>query len=160
MMKTVLTLLLLVLFDISYAVVKGHHSSTCTADIEDISFGSYDPFDISVKRVPAVLTVRCSGKHPVSYAVKLLGGNSSDPTKRYLYSPSKNAKIYYNLYVNGSCIFGDGTGGTCVISGTVQPKHHGGISEETHTVIGVIPPRQNVPAGSDYSDTLIIQVDY
>ncbi|WP_041530859.1 MULTISPECIES: spore coat protein U domain-containing protein [Persephonella] len=159
-MRYVITVLFIIFsFNISFAVVKGGHS-TCTADIEDLPFGNYDPFEVSVKRVPALLTVRCSGHRPVTYTVKLLGGNSPDPTKRYLYSPSTDEKLYYNIFINGGCVFGDGTGGTCVISGTVQPKHHGGVQEVKHTVIGVIPPMQNVKAANDYRDALIIQIEY
>lgn len=123
------------------------------------AFGNYDPFEVSVKRVPALLTVRCSGHRPVTYTVKLLGGNSPDPTKRYLYSPSTDENYITTYLLTGMCLRRRYRRNMRNIR-TVQPKHHGGVQEVKHTVIGVIPPMQNVKAANDYRDALIIQIEY
>ncbi|WP_457621081.1 spore coat protein U domain-containing protein [Persephonella sp.] len=161
-MRYILAVLATVLYlyiDISLADTNCGHS-TCSAEIEDLYFGNYDPFELSVKRVPVLLTVTCSGHKPISYTIKLVGGNSGSPKDRYLFSPSTEDKLYYNIYIDGGCVFGDGTGDSCVISGTAQLKHHAGIQEVKYTVVGVIPPLQNVSAANDYRDTLIIQIEY
>ncbi|WP_457625650.1 spore coat protein U domain-containing protein [Persephonella sp.] len=141
-----------------YAVSFAHMSGNCTADMEDLYFGNYNPFEPAVKRTYGILRVSCSSSGNVFFSVKVIGGNSSDPERRYLYSPSTGSKLYYNLYYRG-CILGDGTGGSCVISGRVK-KMHGSHGESRYSIVGVIPPMQNVSAANDYQDTLTVIIEY
>ena len=135
-----------------------NNSVSCYAQIEDISFGVYNPFDRLVKRTYATLRVVCNSKNNISFTVKVLGGNSSNPAKRYLYSASTGGKLYYNLFYR-NCILGDGTQNTCVISGMTRcgRKH---FSERRFCIVGVIPPMQNVPAADDYQDHLTVIIEY
>ncbi|WP_457642937.1 spore coat protein U domain-containing protein [Persephonella sp.] len=148
----------------SYAIPKHHryhnHHSTgsCTLEIEDLVFGSYNPFDLSVKRNFSYLKVKCSGTGSVSFIIKFIGGNSSNYTNRYLFSPSTNGKLKYNIYYN-NCPVGDGTNGTCTIAGTVNIDSSG-ISEKVFSLTGVMPPHQNVPAANDYYDIIQVFLEY
>ncbi|WP_456401951.1 spore coat protein U domain-containing protein [Persephonella sp.] len=150
----------LILFGNVYAKIGGHHhgSSSCYIEVDDLNFGEYNPFDINPKTVPANLKITCRAHHSVNFSIKLIGGNSSDPNKRYLFSTSTGDKLYYNLYID-NCVFGDGLGSTCVISGRLR-SHHSAPVERIYTILGVIFPMQNVKAGGDYRDTLIIQLEY
>ncbi|WP_457619332.1 spore coat protein U domain-containing protein [Lutibacter sp.] len=150
----------LITFGVSLATISGHHKSLCSVHFDEFPLGEYDPIVGFKDYVPAVLTVRCSGHKPLNFTIKLLGGNSNSQKFRYMYSPSTKGKLYYNIYINNGCIFGDGTEGTCVLQGTYQPKHHGGVQEIRFTLIGKILPNQDVPVADDYSDTLIFEIDY
>ncbi|WP_293446142.1 spore coat protein U domain-containing protein [Persephonella sp.] len=153
--STVIGLLIIV-----NTVVAGNHPN-CSVDIEDIIFGTYDPFDKHIKRTYTTLTVRCShGMHKsgASFSISVVGGNSSNPQTRYLYSPSKNEKLYYNLYYR-NCVLGDGTGGTCKINVNIPPKKNC-YSEVQYIIVGVIPPMQNVSAAHDYQDNLTVIIEY
>ncbi|WP_456384177.1 spore coat protein U domain-containing protein [Persephonella sp.] len=150
-----ITFMLFLVVDFSY----GHPRSldgSCTAEVEDLNFGSYNPFETEIKRIPFGIVVRCD-EH-TRFTIKIIGGNSSNPVKRYLYSPSKDSKLYYNIYYN-NCPVGDGTGGSCVINGMTTRSHHG-LRAVTFTLLGVIPPHQNVPAAYDYQDTLEVIIEY
>jgi len=142
------------------SVLAGSHPN-CSVDIDDITFGVYDPFEKHIKRTYTTLTVRCSHgihKSGASFTISIVGGNSNNPLRRYMYSPSKNDRLYYNLY-HRNCVLGDGTGGTCKINVTISPKKNS-YSEVQYIITGVIPPMQNVSAAHDYQDSLTVIVEY
>ncbi|WP_297455541.1 spore coat protein U domain-containing protein [Persephonella sp.] len=140
---------------------KGHHhnnNGSCYAQINDIPFGVYNPFDRVVKRTYTTLRVVCNSKNNIVFTVKVLGGNSNNPAKRFLYSASTGGKLYYNLFYR-NCILGDGTQNTCVISGMTRcRKKH--FTERSFCIVGVIPPMQNVPVADDYQDHLTVIIEY
>ncbi len=158
--KTVIIFLSFILIPyVVYGKNHEHHSNQCSVHVKSLNFGTYNPLEMVVKRVPLQVNVRCFSDKPFSFVIKLIGGNSSNPMERYLYSPSKNGRLYYNLYYN-SCIWGDGSNNTCIISGTVNSYHHHRLTELYFTIIGVIPPGQDVPAADDYYDNLQVIIEY
>ncbi len=154
------TMVVILFINLSFAQVKKHHSYSvsCTAEMEDIYFGNYNPFETTVKRSFGYLKVRCSGNGTAYFSVKIIGGNSKNPSRRYLLSPSTRGKLFYNLYYH-SCIWGSGGDGTCSINSSITVDTTG-FSEKVFTITGVIPPMQNVSAANDYQDILTVIIEY
>ncbi|SNZ07932.1 Spore Coat Protein U domain-containing protein [Persephonella hydrogeniphila] len=154
-LKSIVLLITFALYSISFAQMSG----SCSADMENIYFGNYNPFEPVVKRAYGTLRLSCSSSSAnIFFSVKVIGGNSPDPAKRYLYSPSTDSKLYYNLYYK-NCVLGDGTNGTCVISGRIGKKH-GMCRNSNYFIVAIIPPMQNVSAASDYQDHLTVIIEY
>jgi spore coat protein U-like protein len=111
------------------------------------------------------LTVSCSytggGVRDVAYVVALSSTNSSSPATRWL--AAGPLRLYYNLYRNAARteIWGNGTGGSFVVSGSLKPGPGVGneTRSETYTVYGRVPEQQDADTG-DYSDTIVITLTF
>jgi len=90
-----------------------------------------------------------------AFTVSLVSGNSSNPTTRYMGTPSQ--KLNYNVYttLNGSAVWGDGT------AGSVTQSFDGLLSIGTisFTGYGRVPAGQYIPAGP-YNDQITVKVTY
>ena len=128
---------------------------SCTISINSgVAFGAYGVFSSSPTQATGSLTVNCSGSGPIT--VTLSRGSSSTFSPRTLVSGGNH--LNYNLYVDGahSTIWGDGTGGTSTVTGTMATPSPQSLSA---TIYGQITPQQDLPAGS-YGDTVVATVNF
>lgn len=137
--------------------------ASCTVSSPTLPFGVYDPLAVTPLDMTATLTVTCGGIGGllgvlVSYTVSASTGNSGSFASRHLVNATET--LNYNVFLNAARtqIWGDGTGGTFLISGSMLLSLL--ISQtHTHTLYGRIPAGQN-PAWGNYSDTLILTVTF
>lgn len=140
---------------------------TCTASNTTVNFGSYDVISGSPVDGVGSFTVTCVSNNAnnatVNYIVKL----PSPATARQLAPPSGSDRLIYELYVDSARtqVWGDGTGGTFTISGSLAVKKNTSATSGTHTYYArVSPGGQDVSAASpgppptSYTQTLTVTV--
>ena len=123
---------------------------TCTVTVADLAFGSYNT--TSNLTGATTVQIKCPGLggSSLSYTLKATAGSGTYGTRQM---SNASQVVTYNLYTTSanSTIWGDGTSGTVVISGTIT-------SPNTNiTIYGLVPGSQNVPPAS-YSTTIPITV--
>lgn len=135
--------------------------ANCGVSVTSIAFGSYDIFVSEHNTSTGNISVTCTGgseTSTASYNIKLSSGNSGNFSQRQL---RQNSYILnYNLYTNPSysIIWGDNSGD----SGMVQDSFSLSTTTVTkdYTVYGLIPAAQNRVYIGNYTDTIIVTVDY
>ncbi len=133
--------------------------------VQAVSFGEYVTADPAPNDVAGTLIVTCSytddASREVIYTVSLSAGSSGTTAARSLRSASD--ALLYNLYVDAgrALIWGDGTGGTGVVSGRIKVGRGRGNNTRTstHTIYGRIPPLQDVDGGL-YADTIVATMTF
>lgn len=95
-------------------------------------------------------TVEVSCGASASYTISLSAGFGTFASRVMTGGASQ---LDYNLFTDSQrvTVWGDGTAGSTTVSATGTGA--------SYTVYGLIPARQNVPAGS-YSDTITVTVTY
>jgi len=138
---------------------------SCSVATPGLAFGSYDVYAAGVTNGNATLTVKCDlnpppGSADVNYTISLATGNSNSFVQRQMKSGA-NA-FGYNLYTTNaySVVWGDGTGSTTTVSGSMRLKNTNPSQSNTHTVYGQIPALQDVAVASDYQDNVTVTVTY
>ena len=138
---------------------------SCNVSTPGLAFGSYDVFAVGATNGNATLTVSCDlnpppGNADVSYTISLATGRSNSFVQRQMKSGA-NA-FGYNLYTTNaySVVWGDGTGSTTTVSGSMRLKNTNPSQSNTHTVYGQIPALQDVAVASDYQDNVTVTVTY
>lgn len=128
-------------------------TAQCSASTIGVAFGTIDPFSASTVDSTGTITVTCLVVN--SYSVSLSTGASGTYSPRTLVSGANT--LNYNLFLNSarSTIWGDGTGGTSLVSGSIGLL----LLPNNHTIYGRIPGGQNLASGS-YSDTITVTVTY
>lgn len=142
-------------------------SITCTASNTTVSFGAYDVLSAATVDGVGSFTVTCVNNNAnnatISYTAKLPAAS----TARLLAPPSGADRLTYTLYVDASRTqeWGDGTGGTFTITGSMTVKKNTSATSGTHTYYARIAPGgQDVSAASPgpppttYSQTLTVTV--
>ena len=127
----------------------------CRVNTLTVNFGQYDsgspaPLDaVGTMRVVCLNLFNPGG----GWVAQIGGGNSGDPAARWMSSGAD--RLGYNLYVDlpRTRIWGDGSGGTEVVSRTVQ----GIVDRATVAIYGRVPGSQVPPPGS-YGDALLVTV--
>jgi spore coat protein U-like protein len=140
-------------------------AATCSASATGVSFGIYDASLTLPSDSTGSLTVSCSytggGVRDVGYVVTLNSTNSPNPATRWLAAGS--AQLFYNLYRNAARteIWGNGTGGSFVVSGSLKPGPGVGneTRSETYTVYGRVPAQQDADFGN-YGDMIVITLTF
>ena len=68
----------------------------------------------------------------------------------------------YNLYTTNaySVVWGDGTGSSATVSGSMRLKNTNPSQSNTHTVYGQVPGLQDVAVASNYQDNVTVTVTY
>jgi spore coat protein U-like protein len=135
---------------------------TCTVSATGVAFGSYNPLNSVGDSAVGSWTVTCnaigSGSATVAGTLTLSTGSSGSYATRTMKSGSNALK--YNIYLTPSYaqIIGDGSAGTYAPSdsGTVTA---GQVYQVTGNMYGLMPPLQDVPAGS-YTDAIVVTVTY
>ena len=140
-------------------------AADCSASATGVNFGIYDAAATLPSDSTGSLTVSCSytggGVRDIGYVVALSSTNSSSPTTRWLVAGA--SQLFYNLYRNAARteIWGNGTGGGFVVSGSLKPGP--GVGNETrsqaYTVYGRVPEQQDADAGQ-YSDMIVITLTF
>jgi spore coat protein U-like protein len=142
------------------------HAADCAVTTVSLNFGDYDPSVTAPDDSVGTVTVTCryvpKGASVVSYRVTISNGtNGTSPTTRQLGAGS--ARMGYNVFANParSQVWGTGTGGTVIASGTLTIGPGTGNSTRTaiHTVYGRIPQLQDAVPGA-YNDTLLVTLTY
>jgi spore coat protein U-like protein len=120
----------------------------CSVSTVGVAFSAYNVFSTTNDDVSGSVTVSCSAS--ATYRISLSKGSGTFASR--LMHHGTNA-LSYNLFTDTQrlMIWGDGSSGTVVISGTG--------TGQSYPVYGRIPARQNVRGGS-YSDTVTVTVTY
>jgi spore coat protein U-like protein len=142
------------------------HAADCAITTVSLDFGNYDPVVTGPDDSVGTVTVTCQyvpkGATQVNYRVTVSNGNyGTGPTTRQMGTGS--ARLGYNVFADParSQVWGTGTGGTVIASGsmTIGPGVGNGTRTMTHTVYGRIPQLQDAVPGA-YNDTLIVTLTY
>lgn len=132
----------------------------CTASTTGLSFGSYDPFATTPASITGTVTVTCTAvlALSVSYSVQLDGGLAGSISARAM-SAGLN-RLRYQLYTSSarSVVWGDGTGGSGVISDGYGLVALATVSRN-YTAYGLVPARQMAVPGA-YADLVTVLVTY
>ena len=145
---------------------KVHAAADCSLAAVSLNFGNYDPSVAGPDDSVGTVTVTCryipQGATRVNYRVTISNGtNGTSPTTRQLGAGS--ARMGYNVFADParSQVWGTGTGGTVIASGsmTIGPGNGNGTRTFTHTVYGRIPQLQDAVPGA-YNDTLLVTLTY
>jgi spore coat protein U domain-containing protein, fimbrial subunit CupE1/2/3/6 len=139
----------------------------CSVAVSGLAFGTYDQLTTSADDSTGTVTVTCTsigkggGVTRVNYSVAFSTGASGSYMQRFM--TSGTPRLDYNLYVDAarSTIWGNGNGGTQLITGslTVGPGVGNGTRTETHTVYGRIPAQQDAAVGS-YTDAIVLTLTF
>jgi len=126
---------------------------TCTAGNAIINFGSYDVLGGSVQDGTGSITVTCvnSGGGPASTTVTYTARLMPLGSPRTLAHLTGTDRLNYNLYVDSARtqVWGDGTGGTFTITGTVAVRRNSSATDTPKSFYGrVTPGGQDVSAAS------------
>ena len=139
--------------------------ATCTVSATGVSLGTYTPNQATPVDSAGQITVACiKGLFDilgttVNYSIDISKGGSSSYSPRELKSGA-NA-LHYNLYRDSlrTIIWGDNTGGTSSLTGSLHIPLLPGAASNTHTAYSRIFATQNAVPGA-YVDTLFITVYY
>jgi spore coat protein U-like protein len=145
---------------------KAHAVADCSITAISVNFGTYDPAVTTADDSVGTVTVTCrhvSGSADrVNYAVTLSNGllGTSASTRKMA---AGTGRLGYNVFTDParSQVWGNGTGGTVIASGsmTVGPGVGNGTQTVTQSVYGRIPQLQDANPGT-YSDTLLVTLTF
>jgi spore coat protein U-like protein len=139
---------------------------SCGASVPVLSFGSYNVFASTPVDSATSLSVSCTrlpgdpgGNIRVNYIVTLGTGSSGSYAQRMLRSGAET--LGYNLYNDSSraLVWGDGNGGSQVVTGSMNLSPGNPSRVNTHTIYGRVPARQDVAAGN-YADAILVTITY
>lgn len=139
---------------------------TCTIGAPAADFGSYDVFSATASTTATTLSVTCmldagdgGGNHNVAYAIAISTGASNSFVQRRMKNGANS--LGYNLYSDTARtqVWGDGTGSSEPVTGTMRLNSGHSQLTNTHTVYGLLPPLQDAGVGA-YSDDLLTTITY
>lgn len=135
---------------------------SCTASATGVSFGDYSPFGSGVDaagnvRVTCLSLVTLG---TIDYSIALSAGHSGTYSPRHM--DNAGNPLNYNLYTTDSYaqVWGDGSGSTGVVTGSITLFILLDEEYADHTVYGRIPGSQTSTVVGDYSDTITVTVTY
>ena len=132
---------------------------SCSASVPTVAFGNYTPGVTGTVDITRTMDVSCGGVagFNLGYTVALSAGASNNFSTRAMTSGSNT--LSYNLFHDGtSLIWGDGTGGSSTVPGSMTLIAVGSVTNH-HTVFARLYGSQNVQPGS-YSDTITVTVTW
>jgi spore coat protein U-like protein len=138
----------------------------CSVTVVGVNFGAYDPLAAAPDDSAGRVDVTCSnvpgtGNDNVSYTVTLSPGAAGVYAPRQL--AAGNGRLAYNLFRDSgrSQIWGNGNGGTFLVTGQMKIGPGSGNSSRTnsHDVHGRVPPQQDAAAGA-YGDTIVVTLTF
>jgi spore coat protein U-like protein len=139
---------------------------SCTVTASGVAFGVYDPVLTSPDDSTGTISVRCvytgpGGADSTNYSVTLSTGGGLGFAPRKLSAGSST--LNYNLYRDAgrTQVWGNGTGGTTMITGNIKVGPGVGNNTETqnHTVYGRIPAQQD-PDSGNYADSILVTLTF
>ncbi len=131
---------------------------SCTVAVGAIGFGNFNPFQPAPININSQLSIQCNALSPiVNYSIALSTGLGGGFNPRQMLSGLNT--LNYNLYTaaNLVTIWGDGTGGTGVISANLATCL---LAPCLYTVYGQLPAPQPTAHVGAYSDTITATVTY
>ncbi len=133
-------------------------AETCTVGAGAVAFGIYDPLaPAPLDSSTGSVQVTCTSDRPprVTYEIQLDTGQAGSFAPRAM--ASGVSQLTYNLYIDAarSAVWGDGTGGTAVITADYNLTPPGSTQTDPYTVYGRVPAGQVVAIGS-YLDTITV----
>jgi spore coat protein U-like protein len=139
--------------------------ATCSASSTGVASGSYTPNQSVPADYAGQVTINCQQgaldalPMTVNYSVDLSRGASVSYSPRDLVSGTST--LHYNLYIDATrtVVWGDTSGGTASVSGSLQLQSPLGVASASHTVYGRIFGGQNVVPGA-YADSILLTVVY
>ena len=139
---------------------------TCTVSVSatTLPFGSYNPTSSSATDFDGVITVNAtvsgvSAVTTVSYTISLGAGVTGTVGDRRMTGGSGGPTLQYNLFTDASHNSKWGINGVSNSMSAFVTLGSVGLSA-SHTVYGRIPVRQYVSAGTNYTDTIAVTVNY
>jgi spore coat protein U-like protein len=146
------------------ACVDARAAADCAISTTGVAFGNYDPTVTTSTDATGDLKVVCThvsgGATRVNYTVTLSVGGSGSYAQRRMRAGT--AALNYNLYDSAARtrIWGNGTGGTARVAGSLLVNPGGNrIRESSHPIYGRIPALQAVATGN-YSDTIVVTLTF
>ncbi|ANH70256.1 hypothetical protein ABE85_04500 [Mitsuaria sp. 7] len=134
---------------------------TCTVATTSLQFGVYNPLTYGDVSSTAKVQVKCGGVLGllIPLTVYLGAGNGTVSNRRL---SSGTASLSYGLYAdpNFTVPLGDGTGGTVVISGSVDIDLLGLSPGLEYTMFGRIPARQVTTPPGVYVDVVPVVLEF
>ena len=123
--------------------------ANCSISTTGVAFGSYDVFVGTPRTSTGTITYSCT----VGLSIRIELGMGSSGTYAARTMRQASEALDYNLYrdSNYATVWGDGSGGTGVFTGTTL------LAPGNVTVYGRLPAGQNVSAGA-YSDTVVATI--
>jgi spore coat protein U-like protein len=139
--------------------------ATCNAAATGVAFGTYTPNQVVPADSAGSITVMCSKGAldalplTVTYSVEIGRGTSSSYSPREMTGSS--SKLRYNLYRDALRlnIWGDATGGTSNLTGSLLLQSPLGTASGIHSVYARIFAAQNAVPGP-YADTVVVTISY
>lgn len=140
-------------------------AADCTVSATAANFGDYNVMANAHNRSGVgTISVFCvstvpQGNEMVNYTLMISGGMSGNALQRRLGNGADG--LIYNLYSDAALtqIWGDGAGGSVVVTGSMMLTTGRPTASVTHTAYGVIPPGQNGASGQ-FSDMLSVTLIY
>jgi spore coat protein U-like protein len=162
-----LKLLLAVPFTLLAPAALGQANTvTCTAQNITLNFGSFDVLSGAVLDGAGSFTVTCVNSGNPSRTVVYVAALATAPA-RQMAPPSGPDRLSYNAFVDATRLqpWGDGTGGTFTIAGTLTIPGKSSLTSAPHNYFARITPgAQDVSAASPgpppttYTQTLTVTV--
>ncbi|MCA8296192.1 spore coat U domain-containing protein [Burkholderia sp. AU30198] len=124
----------------------------CNITATNIAFA---PVGVLASALTATGTINAQCTNGDAFEIALNGGASGNVTARTMLRSGGGGSVGYQLYLNSgmSTIWGDGTGGTTMATGTGS-----GVTQAL-TVYGQV-PAQTTPAPGSYSDTITATISF
>jgi spore coat protein U domain-containing protein, fimbrial subunit CupE1/2/3/6 len=139
---------------------------TCTASNITVNFGPYDVLAGTTLPGSGSFRVTCVNVNTATTRVTYTARFATSPA-RQMAPPSGSDRVDYEIYLNAahSQVWGDGTGGTFVVTGNLRVRRNRTATSGVINVYGLIAPGgQDVSAASpappptSYAQTLVVTV--
>lgn len=135
---------------------------SCSVGTTNVVFGVYNPLAPGNADSTGSVSVDCGGVAGllIPYKIDLGHGGAASYAGRRMSSGAE--LLTYNLYTDNSylTLWGDGTGGSQSVSGSVLLDLLGLTPAQTHWVYGRIPGGQTSVRPGGYVDTITVTVTY
>ncbi|WP_439598363.1 spore coat protein U domain-containing protein [Falsiroseomonas sp.] len=150
-------LALLPLLLLAPQAARAQATATCSVTSTPMVFGTYDGSLASPNLSTATVSVSCLALDQattVNFSIALLGGTGAQGA-RQLTSGSEVLAMEIYTDASRSIVFGDGTGGTGLLTGSGTATASTAL-RMNFTVYGRLPARQRAPRAGAYADTLTL----
>ena len=141
-------------------------AATCSTTTTGVAFGAYNVFAAGAVNTTGTLKVTCSldplesGPVTAAFTLSLSTGSSNSFVQRQMVSGTN--LLVYNLYTANthSVVWGDGSGATATVSGSIKLTNGTPSRSENKTVYGQVSALQDVAVSPLYSDTIVVTTSY
>ena len=141
-----------------------HAAVSCSVSTPGLAFGAYDVFAASAVSGAGTVSVTCStvpaASGTANYTISLSTGRSNSFVQRQM--QGSGYTLNYNLYTSNtySVVWGDGSGATSTVKGTIKLTKANPSEMVNSTVYGQIPALQDTGVSPSYVDSITVTVSY